>query len=459
MTPASRLLSTGALLMAARLAGAGAGFGAQILLARAMPSEQLGLFFLATSVAAVLGAVASGGFPGVATRFFASYQSRKKPDLLAAFMRQSMADTWRLAWLTALAVATFAALAPLHPDLRIGLALSAVSIPAIAATRLNGAFANAVRHFELSYLPDLFWRPVLFGLAVAAWTAFGPTMSGLAATALMSGVIVLLSRSQAGRLARKLPVQRLVARPTPRVAALWRRAARPLVVVTLFTALFADLDLVVVGVFLSPADLAVFGVCLKLAFLVGFAVQMVTQLVSRDLADGFGRGDRDLVARAVARANGPLVLATFGALAGAVAFGDALLGVFGPDFAAGHATLVVLVASQCVRALAGPSIPLLTLAVGQARSMVAATLSLAVLIVSTALLAPALGGLGAALAVAITMAVWAVFLGVVLHRRTGLRTDAFASLVDWRRVRRAPAPRAGDLPVAAMMVREPQVLR
>lgn len=457
---ARRFASTSALLMAARIAGAGAGFAAQILLARMMPADQLGLFFLATSVAAVLGAVASGGYPSVMGRFVARYQAWGRPELLAEFLRHVRSDAWRTGCAMALALAAVAALAPLHPDLRIALAGGAASLPVIALARLNGAFAGATRRFALSYLPELFWRPILFALAVAVAAVLGIGVSGAGASVLMSLTVVVLAGWQAMRLAPHLPDRSEQARGSPRREGSWRRAARPLVIVTLFTALFADLDLVIVGLLLPPADLAIFGVCLKLAFLVGFGVQMVTQLVGPDMAEGYAQKDHDRVARAVLRSNALLGLATLAALAGAAVFGDEILGLFGPDFAAGYPALILLVGAQCVRALAGPSIPLLTLAGGQRRSMTAAALSLGVLVATSILLTPVLGFAGAALAVAVTMLFWAVSLAVALHRRTGLRTDVLASLDHWRRARRMDAAAAAaDLPATAMAVRAPQVSR
>src|SRR4029453_12726038 len=51
----------------------------------------------------------------------------------------------------------------------------------------------------------------------------------------------------------------------------WLAHATPMIVVSLFTTLFVDLETLLVSPFLAADQIAVFGVCLKLALMTGFA--------------------------------------------------------------------------------------------------------------------------------------------------------------------------------------------
>ncbi len=76
------------------------------------------------------------------------------------------------------------------------------------------------------------------------------------------------------------------------------------------------------------------GVCLKLCMLVAFAVQVAHQVVVPDLADARARKNNDQIREAVSRAfTFPLAI-TLGALVLAALWGENLLAIFGPEFAA-----------------------------------------------------------------------------------------------------------------------------
>ncbi|WP_051631103.1 oligosaccharide flippase family protein [Afifella pfennigii] len=425
---APRGLFASAGLVGARLAGAAIGLFTQLLLARLLAPEALGIFFFATSLAAVLGMVAAFGYPSIAVRFVSRYRVRGATDLAGSFVRQARRDAGQISALVALLVLGGAwALPGLSGETRWAASLAALSIPAIAISRVNGGLANGARRFGLAFLPELLIRPALFVLLIAGAAGLGLPLSAAVATALLSLVIVLLAAGQALKLQPLLPHQRL-ARPRRRLTRSWRRLAWPLSIVALVTSLFADLDLVLLGPFLPAEELAVFGICLKLSFLVGFVVQAVHQVASPDLADAHASRDSGATARALRRCN---LLATGAAAAiflATLAGGAQVLQLFGEAFVAGYPALVLLVGAQVLRAAAGPAVPLMTLIGGQGRVLRIALLLILTLIIGNAALAPTFGTTGAALAVVVAFLVWTGALALALHRRSGLRADVLASL-------------------------------
>ncbi len=419
-----RLIPASAFVLAIRLGGAAAGFLTQFLLARLLAPEALGTFFSATSLAAVLGLITAWGYPNLAPRFVSRYRERQKPRLLAGFLRNAARDIAVSSILAGVAVVIAAQLWPgASAETRLVFTIAGAAVPILAALTLNAATAGAIRAFALSYVPELLVRPALFLALVALVVAFGKSLTLTVAIALFFSITAGLALVQFLILRHMLPLGP-ASRP-PQMTWLWRIEALPLVVVALFTSLFADLDILMVTPFLHGADVAAFGISLKLALLVGFGVQVAHTVAAPDLADAHAR-------RALAGADGALrraslfpVALTLAATIAAAAGGEHILALFHPEFAQAKWALTILIFCQFLRAVSGPSVQLLTIIGAQRLNAGLCLAALALLAASNAVLAPAFGMTGAAVAVAISWSVWLLATGIVLWRKSGLRSDLF----------------------------------
>ena len=421
---AKRLISTSSLLTLARVAGALAGFITQVLLARTLQASALGVFYSVTSLAAVVGLVAAHGYPAIAPRFLSRYAAQKKDHLIAAFVARARGDATLYAAIATCAVLAGGALWPhLSVEARWALIAAGLSIPANASLRLNGSLAAAIRRFGLAYLPDTCIRPFILLAGVGLLITLGVTLSASNVTWLLTVIFTGLALTQYAMLRKDMPKGK--APPAPaRLAKLWRCEATPLILVALFTYFFADVAILMVTPLLASADVAAIGLCLKLALLVGFAVQVAHSVVVPDFADARARKDpaavRDVALKALAF---PLAI-TIGAMAVVVLWGSEILAVFGPEFTGAKWPLVILMGCQLARAVFGPSVPLLTVVGAQRQNAALAVAAIAVLAVSNLILAPLYGVMGAAIAVAIATLFWLIATAIVLAQVSGLRTDA-----------------------------------
>jgi O-antigen/teichoic acid export membrane protein len=441
---AGRLISTSSLLSLARIAGALAGFVTQVVLARTLQASALGVFYSVTSLAAVVGLIAAHGYPAIAPRFLSRYRKQGKAGLIEAFVARAQRDALLYVAIATLAVLALAALWPtLATEARFALAAAALSIPANAAFRLYGSLAAAERHFALAYLPDTCIRPFALLGGVLLLVALGVTLTASNVTWLLTFIMTALAFTQYWLL-RSVPQGRdltkiAVAPVSNRLIALWRREAKPLIIVALFTYFFADVAILTVTPLLTSADTAAIGICLKLALLVGFAVQVAHQVVVPDLADARARKDpasiREVVVRALAF---PLAI-TVAAMAVVALWGETLLSIFGPEFVGAKLPLLILMGCQLARAVFGPNVPLLTVIGAQRQNAALAVAAFIVLVISNLILAPLYGVLGAAIAVAIATLFWLVACSVTLWRLSGLRTDAVYLIGKLASPRRAPA--------------------
>jgi O-antigen/teichoic acid export membrane protein len=434
-----RLFSTSSLLSLARVAGALAGFLTQVVLARTLQASALGVFYSVTSLAAVVGLIAAHGYPSIAARFMLRYREQGKEGLVAAFVGQARHDATLCAGIATIAVLAFALMWPsFSTEARLALVAAALSIPANASLRLNGTFATTIRRFALAYLPDTCIRPFLLLGGVAVLIALGVTLTASNVAFVLTVIFTALAFTQYALLRKDMPKGEAPA-PPRRLLVVWRREATPLILVALFTYFFADVAILMVTPLLSSADTAATGLCLKLALLVGFAVQVAHQVVVPDLADARARKDHDTIRDVMLRALAFPLAITLAATIITALWGEYILAIFGPEFTGAKLPLVILMGCQLVRALFGPSVPLLTVIGAQKENAALAVAALVMLGLANVVLAPLCGVLGAAIAVAIATVFWLVGCAIVLDRLSGLRTDALYLIERLAALRSAPA--------------------
>lgn len=412
------------LLTAARLAGAATGFVTQILLARALLPDALGLFYSVTSAASVIGLLAAQGYPSIAARFLGRYRERGKPGLVAGFLRQAHRDCSLSTLIAFMALVLFGAAWPgLADETRLAVFAGALSVPAIVSLRLHGSIAAAVRRMALAFLPDVFFRGFLFLAGIALLVALVTRPTASMAVLVLTGVSVAMALSQYVILQQRIETPAVAAPVNRRMIALWREQSMPLVLAALIINLFSDVTIIMVTPLLAAADVAAFGLCLKLAFLVGFAVQAAHQVVQPDLAEAVARKDRASVRTALVRSvTFPLVLTALATVLAAV-WGNWLLGIFGPEFADERTALAILTGCQILRAAFGPSTLLISILGAQNANAALAVVAIVVLGVACAVLAPLYGVVGASVAVLIATLAWLASSALVLMRVGRHRTD------------------------------------
>jgi O-antigen/teichoic acid export membrane protein len=425
-----RLFSTATLLSAARIAGALAGFVTQVVLARALHASALGLFFSVTSMAALVSLIAAHGYPAIAARFLSRYRKQGNQQWVAAFIARARRDAARYVSLAVAGIVAFALLWPgLSQEARLATIAAAMSVPASAAIRVNGALAATLRRFALSYLPDTCIRPFLLLGGIMLLLAAGVPLTASGVTWLLAAILSGLALAQYLLLAGNMPERVVRPGPTPiRLIKIWQREAKPLIVVALIIYFFADVDILMVTPLLTSAQTAIIGLCLKLALLVGFAVQVTHQVAMPDLAEAWAHKDGEALREALIKALGFPLLITLAATAGILLFGERLLAIFGPEFTDAKWPLVILMASQLARAAFGPSVSLLTIVGAQKENAALAIAALVVLALANLVLAPLYGVLGAALAVALATLFWLITTAIVLEHLGMHRTDAVSLL-------------------------------
>lgn len=411
-----RLVPAAGLIFAARLATAALGFFVQVALARMIAPDSFGMFLFAVGTANVLGVMAALGYPNAINRFQARYAAADRGHFMAAFRARALADIGMASGTMAMVAGMAAALTQAPPQ-RDAFVIAALAVPALAVARLLSAAANADRRLFSGFLPDLLAQPVAMLGFVAVCGVYDIAVTSVELVAVFAATAWAILALHLWLARGSFHVGHRRTRRPVRLADAWRRRSLPAMTVSLGTVFLADVTIVAAGLFLSRSDLAIFGVAVKLAFLIGFLAQVLQQAVLPDVADAFANKDLTKAARALARSNTIAVLATAAAAMPLLAAGGEILGLFGPNYAAGSIALLVLAGGQIARAAGGPIFQVAVLA-GRYRFLVAVqALGLVLMAILLAVLCPSHGPLGAAIAVAATQLFWAIVPALLLWRR------------------------------------------
>jgi len=423
--------STALLLLMIRIGSAGIGIVLQVLIARYYGADILGYFFLALSLAAVLATILTAGFPWIVAPVVARSEAESDPGLLRAFLRTAQKHLVATSILIAVPVgAVIWHLPGLTNELSWALLIAVATAPVYAVMWLNGGLANARKRFIIANVPELLLRPLFLAafvgvalvLSMPVDTTVIVAFNLAIATALAIWMSLILSRQSRADLLRAQE-SRPVAREQTRQ---WRNLAFPMVLATLFVNLFADLDILMIGSIMPARETGIFGVSIKLTFLVAFATQIVHQVMLRDASDAYLLNNTRALQATIRNANQFALTITMSAFVFLILFGSHVLEVFGAEFTDGYACVVGLMIAQVIRAAAGPAIHVLMISENQRSSIPVYIASTLLLLVCNLLFVPFFGLIGAAAAVICTTLFWTISLERIVKRMVGIPVSVLA---------------------------------
>ena len=408
---------------AIRVVSAAIAFFSQVLLARWMGSDEYGIFVFVLVASVILGGLACLGFQTAVIRFAPEYRATDQIDLLRGILLASR--LFALASATLLTAIGLAALW-LFQDAVPGyyllpLVLGAFCLPVMALGEVLDGTARAHSLSRLALLPTFIVRPLLIIAAMAVLTRFG----GLAPDA-DTAVLGLLVAAWVTTLGQLLLVHRKTSReagPGLRENDMrrWMAVALPIFLVEGFFNLLTNVDILMVGHFLPPADVAVYYASVKTLALVHFVYFAVKAGAAQRFSQYRHSGDAE---RYESFIHQTIRWTFWPSLAMAVLMlvcGDLLLGLFGPEFDEGYPLLFILIIGVLARSTVGPAESVLTMSGEQKACAAVYFATIIVNVVLNIVLIPRYGLYGAASSTAIAMVFEAGALYAVAYRRLGLK--------------------------------------
>ena len=409
------------LVLSIRVAAAAIAYVSIVLLARWMGAVELGIYTYAFAWLALASIPAGLGLPTVCVRFLPAYFQasdwpRLKGLLLFAF-GATLAIGLGLGVSAAIGVRALGT--ALRPDYVTPLSIALGGLAEMTTLVLASQVGRASGWLALAYAPSQIVYPVLL-LAAVAWlsrSGGGPTAARVVPISL--GIAALVVGAQITLYARRL-AGRLRGTAATFESALWMRTAFSIVLFEGFFALLGQTDIVLVGVFLSPQDVAYYGAAVRTAILVRFVTDGVGTLIGPGIAQLASRhrsGEMQRLLRGTLPWSLLSATAVFLVLAAA---GRHVLALFGQEFTVAWPAMLLLAGANLIRTAIGPGALVLNMTGHQTDCAWAYFAAALVNVAGNLLLIPRFGLPGAAFSTAVTMIGADLFLRLRVGRRLGL---------------------------------------
>lgn len=413
---------------AIRVASAAIAYLSQVLLARWMGAFEFGVFAYVWVFVIVLGGLSTIGLNVSVLRFLPEYREQGRWDLFRGFLDASRLVIFAIsATVTCAGIAVTLALEGVIADYYlVPLVIAFFCLPGYAITDIQDGISRSQSWIDVALVPPYILRP--FAMLLLFWAGVWAGFEASAATALIAALastyvttvvqLVIMTR----RLRRELPASERAYR-----LPLWVKVSAPIMLMHSFFMLLQNLDVLVLNLYVTPSDIAVYYAAIKTTGLVAFVHFAVTAAYSPRFSEYFSAGrTQDLSAHlreSVKWSFWPSLLAA----AGILAMGYPLLWLFGPEFTAGYPVMFLLACGLVARASMGPAEALLSV-LGQ-QKICAAVMALTVVanIALNFALIPQFGLMGAAGATAVSIMIESALLFWIIKKRLGLHAFVFGA--------------------------------
>lgn len=406
---------------AIRVASAAIAYFSQVFMARWMGDFEYGIYVAVWVAAVILGGIACLGFQTGVIRFISEYRTANDLDHLRGAIRGAL--MWSFAGATILALVGAGALYLLADHMTsyyvVPIYLAAICLPMMALQETQDGVARAFNWPGTALGPTFIARPLIILAAMAIFILSG--MPADAPTAMLAALVATYAASigqfvsLVAKLRRTIPRGRSVYKPRE-----WLIIAMPIFLVEGFYNLLTNTDILFVGYYLPPDQVAVYFATVKTLALVHFVYFAVKAGAAHRFAAYRQAGDtrryEEFIQETVTWTFWPsLALAIL-----MVVFGRYFLMLFGPSFVAGETLLWILAIGVVVRSTVGAAESVLTMSGEQKVCAAVYAASLFVNLTLNFSLIPAYGLAGAAWATTFALFFEAFALYAAARRRLGI---------------------------------------
>jgi O-antigen/teichoic acid export membrane protein len=428
----SRAQRMALITFAIRILSAAIAFVSQIVLARLVGEFEYGVFIFVWVLAVLFGNLSCLGLHAAIIRFLPEYHTAAAlPEIRGL---TTTARIFAILSATALAAVGGAGLwlfgSAIESYYLVPLYLGLITLPMIALGDVMEGTARAHSWAIAAMSPTYIVRPLLIlafmllattsGLPHNATTAM---IAALAATYVTTFAQFLAMVSRLGAHYVRGPMKVELGR--------WLRVSVPIFLVDGFGFLLTNSDVVIVGLYLKPADVAIYFAAAKTMALVHFVMFAVKAAAGPRFSAAMAVNDRQQLAQ-IAIESARWSFWPSLVIGGAVlAAGQLLLSLFGPAFTAGAPLMAILLAGILAKAFVGPAETLLTMAGRQKLCVLLYAAALGANIALNVTLIPLFGLTGAAAATAGAMLAEAAILYLAVRRTFGFRLLALSGAASF----------------------------
>ncbi|MBX5187108.1 MULTISPECIES: oligosaccharide flippase family protein [unclassified Rhizobium] len=411
-----------------RILSAALAFVSQIVLARLMGEYEYGIFVFVWVLVVVFGDLSCLGFHTAIIRFLPQYRAAGAVEEI-----RGLTGTARIFALLSGTAVLAAGMLGLHffGDMiqvyyLVPIFLGLLAMPMIALGDILEGTSRANHWPVMALSPVYIIRPILIIAFMLIAIASGAEHTAVTAMqAALAATFVTALGQYAATLYR---LRRHYDKGPHKVDFLaWFSVAFPIFLIEGVSFLLTNSDVVVVGIFLEPHDVAIYFAAAKTMALVHFINFSVKAASGPRFSSIIAEGDHAQLATAAIDAARWTFWPALGVGLAVLAAGHLLLSLFGGAFTSGYLVMAILLAGILAKSLVGPAETLLMMA---GRQNICVALYAGALTANVGLnlaLIPHYGIEGTAIATASAMAVEAILLHLAVRRTLGIVLFAFAS--------------------------------
>ncbi|RYC04499.1 lipopolysaccharide biosynthesis protein [Ciceribacter ferrooxidans] len=413
---------------AIRVVSAAIALVSQIIQARIMGEFEYGIFVFVWVLVVLAGNLSCLGFHATIIRFLPQYQALGEYDSIRGLTHTARRFSMLMASLLAIAGILLLQFAGdrIEAYYVMPLIFGLATLPMIALGDVLEGTARA-NHWTIGALsPTYLIRPTLILLFMVVAVLFGAPHT--ATTAMQAALLATYVTSLSQFAVIEWRLRKRFSFNTGKVDFLvWFKVAIPIFLIEGFSFLLTNSDVVIVGLYLDPEQVAVYFAASKTMALVQFVYFAIKTVVAPRFSAMMAQSDvRQLAVFAgntVRWSFWPSLLMGFAVLL----FGRFLLMLFGEAFTSGYILMAILLAGILSKAVVGPGEVLLTMAGRQGLCVWLYVVALATNIALNVILIPHFGLVGAASATAAAMMVEALLLHLAVRASLGIVLFAFAN--------------------------------
>ena len=425
----AQLLRGGMGSMAVKTLGTLIGFAVAVVLARTLGPDGYGIYAFTLTVVTLLGIPAKAGLPALVTRETAKARHEEDWALMRGLWRWSTRLVVVFSFVISglLVIGLLLADEAIDPARQGALIIAAGLIPLLALGNLRGAALRGLRKVVLGQLPELVLRPAILLVLMLGLLVFGYWRAPTAELAMLVYVIAAAVAFVIGAWLLRLYRPKGVKTETGYrfESAYWLRAVIPLALISGVQLLNTHIDMLLVGLMLTDAEVGFYRVAVQLASLVIFGLAAINLVLHPYIAGLYAERDFQKLQALATNSARAILLFALPPVFVFVFFGEwALRVIFGDDYTAASLALAILCLGQLVNAAMGSVGALLNMTGHERDTMRGMAIALGINIVLNLVLIPLFGIAGAAAATAASFVVWNILLWRSVWVRLGIRSTA-----------------------------------
>jgi O-antigen/teichoic acid export membrane protein len=409
-----------------KITGTGLSFISVVLLSRNLGTDGYGIYTYIIAIVSVLSIPASAGLPQLVIRETSRNLAINEPSKVRGLWQWATGVVIKNSiFVIILAIITILLYSKAEENAGIIL-WALILVPLSALSDLRSSCLTGLQKIGLGQLPELLIRPGIFVLILFTFTIlFNINLTPQKAMAMNVFSAFLGFIAGAWLLLRHTPLGIKGTKPFYESQA-WRSSLWSFSMLAGINALYSNIDVIILGLFLSAKDVGIYKIASQMAIFASFGLQAINVAVGPRFARLYALSEKEKLQRLVTlSARAVLFFNLFVTLFFIIAGKKLLSLVFGTAFVESYEPLLILLIGQFVNSAAGSVGLILNMTGHENDTVKGRTIALITNIVLNFTLIPILGLIGSAIATAMSMIVWNTILWWIVWKKTGINSLAF----------------------------------